>query len=196
MGVSSVPVANLRTMAPRSAQAIAAEIRRRLPGVPSKKLHKLLYYAQGHHAATFNEPLFSETISAWDMGPVVAQLWWLENQRNPALSVPKVGLDEAELNTIGYVLSRYGKLSGSELERLTHTEAPWIDADRERQRSGQQSERITVEVLAQYFRDQAAEDETSVPVDQSALEMWLKTSHTRQRADAADTPEGILARLR
>lgn len=195
MSVSSVPVSNLRAMATQSAQAIAAEIRRRLPGVPSKKLHKLLYYAQGHHAATFNEPLFSETISAWDMGPVVAQLWWL-GQRGPALSVPKDGLDEAELNTIGYVVSRYGKLSGSELERLTHTEAPWIDADRERQQSGQQSERISVEALAQYFRDQAAEDEPSVPVDQSALEMWLKTSHTRKRADAADTPEGILARLR
>lgn len=196
MGVSSVPVSNLRAMATHSAQAIAAEVRRRLPGVPSKKLHKLLYYAQGHHAATFNEPLFSEPISAWDIGPVVAHLWWLEDQCGAALSVPTDGLDEAELNSIGYVISRYGKLSSSELDRLTHTEAPWIDADLERQRSGEQSERITVEALAQYFRDQAADDETSVSVDQSALAMWLKSSHTRERADAADTPEGILARLR
>jgi uncharacterized phage-associated protein len=39
-----------------------------------KKLHKLLYYCQGHHLATFGLPLFDESISAWDMGPVVGTL--------------------------------------------------------------------------------------------------------------------------
>ena len=58
-----------------TAHTIAAELRRRLPGLGAKKLHKLLYYCQGHHLATFNRALFDETISAWDMGPVVGTLW-------------------------------------------------------------------------------------------------------------------------
>jgi uncharacterized phage-associated protein len=93
-----------------SAHDVAAVLRDRLPGVPTKKLHKLLYYCQGHHLATFDKPLFSETISAWDMGPVVGTLWYAEKQGE----VPRAPrqLDEAQLNTIGYVLSRYGSLTG------------------------------------------------------------------------------------
>jgi uncharacterized phage-associated protein len=58
-----------------SAHDVAAALRERLPGLGVKKLHKLLYYCQGHHLAVFEEPLFRETISAWDMGPVVGTLW-------------------------------------------------------------------------------------------------------------------------
>jgi hypothetical protein len=96
---------------PVSAHDVAAEIRRRLPGVPTKKLHKLLYYCQGHHLGTFGAPLFTETISAWDMGPVVGELWYREGRREPLPSGRE--LTEAQLNTVGYVLSRYGALTGT-----------------------------------------------------------------------------------
>src|SRR5690348_8675826 len=49
------------SMATYSAHDVASEIRKRLPGVPVKKLHKLLYYCQAHHVATFNRPMFTET---------------------------------------------------------------------------------------------------------------------------------------
>ncbi|WP_425453428.1 Panacea domain-containing protein [Thermomonospora umbrina] len=42
------------------------------------KLHKLLYFCQGHHVADLGEPLFGESISAWDHGPVVGTLWHQE----------------------------------------------------------------------------------------------------------------------
>src|SRR5262249_49336794 len=58
-----------------SARDVAPALRERLPDLGTVKLHKLLYYCQGHHLAIFGEPLFSETISAWDMGPVVGTLW-------------------------------------------------------------------------------------------------------------------------
>lgn len=58
-----------------SASDVAAALRDRLPGLPTKKLHKLLYYCQAHHLAAFDEPLFSDSISAWNMGPVVGTLW-------------------------------------------------------------------------------------------------------------------------
>src|SRR5436305_1274853 len=67
-----------------SAHDVAVVLRERLPGLPVKKLHKLLYYCQGHHLAAFGEPQFGETISAWDMGPVVGTLWKQEKDGEPA----------------------------------------------------------------------------------------------------------------
>src|SRR5918998_5536593 len=109
-----------------SVHDVAAALRERLPGVGNKQLHKLLYYCQGHHLAGFGMAIFSENIYAWDMGPVVASLWREERYQDPRPE-PHV-LTEAELNTIGYVVSRYGGLSGNDLERLTHSEDPWLTA--------------------------------------------------------------------
>jgi len=77
------------TPAPVPARDVAAEIRRRLPGVGVKKLHKLLYYCQGHHLAAFGAPLFSQSISAWDMGPVVGELWHEEKRPHRHPSRPR-----------------------------------------------------------------------------------------------------------
>ncbi|HEY6595845.1 MAG TPA: type II toxin-antitoxin system antitoxin SocA domain-containing protein [Asanoa sp.] len=57
-----------------SAHDVAAVLRARQPALGTKKLHKLLYYCQGHHLAAFGSPLFAESIGAWDMGPVVESL--------------------------------------------------------------------------------------------------------------------------
>lgn len=69
----------------------------------------------GHHLATFGKPLFREAISAWDMGPVGSAVW----KQDDTGTVPEARseLTEAHLNTIGYVLSRYGALSGRDLVR-------------------------------------------------------------------------------
>lgn len=115
---------------PTSAHAVAAELRARDPGLGKLKLHKLLYFCQGQHLASFGQPLFTETISAWDNGPVVGALWYVEDRGID----PPAGLElgEAELNTVGYVVSRYGALSGLDLIHLTHSEDPWRRADRDR----------------------------------------------------------------
>jgi uncharacterized phage-associated protein len=154
-----------------SAHVIAAELRRRLPGLGTKKQHKLLYYCQGHHLATFGEPLFRESISAWDMGPVVGQLWFEERSGQQPMELEE--LDEAQLNTIGYVISRYGALSGADLEHLTHSEAPWREADRERR--PQESTRIPVESIRAYFQsaDEDESDEVTPPPDSQSVRAWL-----------------------
>jgi uncharacterized phage-associated protein len=165
--------------------------------VPVKKLHKLLYYCQAHHLATFGTPLFAETISAWDMGPVVGQLWYAESQHGPSVSTD-AELTEAELNTIGYVVSRYGHLSGLELERLTHSETPWIKADASRRQLGQRAFKITTEELRSYFVEQAGMDETEdAPLDRAEIEAWLEAVQVRTRDDLTlDTPEALLDRRR
>jgi len=173
-----------------SAHDVAAALRKRLPGLSVKKLHKLLYYCQGHHLASFGEPLFSETVSAWDMGPVVGELWYAE-KRGHARGNP-AALDQAALNTVGYVLSRYGALTGEDLERLTHSEPPWQHAD-DRRVPGS-STRIERDWMREYFRTDGAAD---TPVlDPVALADWLRDARSRLDTGVrADSPEEIRRRL-
>ncbi|WP_245177182.1 Panacea domain-containing protein [Geodermatophilus sp. DF01-2] len=174
-----------------SAHVIAEELRRRLPGLGKKKQHKLLYYCQGHHLATFGEPMFRETISAWDMGPVVGQLWYEERTGEVPMNLEE--LDEATLNTIGYVISRYGALSGADLEHLTHSEAPWREANRSR-RPGE-SVRIPNESIRSYFEvaDEDEGDSQTPPPDSHAVTTWLKDVNPRhaQQSRPRDSIEAL-----
>lgn len=147
-------------MATYTANDVASEIRARQSGVGVQKLHKLLYYCQAHHVATFGKPLFSDSLMAWEHGPVVGQLWFAEDRGlAPTSPNPDLGTDEGALNTIGFVLARYGRLSGAQLERLSHTESPWLDADKVRAEQGRASVRIEVSAIATYFTEQAALEE-------------------------------------
>jgi uncharacterized phage-associated protein len=166
-----------------------------MPGVPVKKLHKLLYYCQGWHAGTFGQPLFTESISAWDMGPVVGQLWYAEKQHGTRQAVEQ-RLDEAALNTIGFVLSRYGALSGAELERLTHSEPPWLEADQCRAPRG--SQRIELSSLQRFFSAAADEEDTLEPeLDVDAVASWMADAKNGPPAGQfhTDTPASLRARL-
>jgi uncharacterized phage-associated protein len=156
------------------------------------KLHKLLYYCQGHHLASLGVPLFRETVSAWDMGPVVGEFW--KQEREGAVPTAYAELDEAQLNTVGYVLSRYGGLSGMDLQHLTHSEEPWQLANRNR-RSGE-STRIERDWMRSYFRSNPGGDTDDVLLDSEAVTAWLKSAGDRRDEPAMfDSREAVLARL-
>ncbi len=87
-----------------SAHDVAREIRRRLSGIGSLKLHKLLHYIQGFHLALTGKPLFSERIEAWTNGSVVARLW--REERDGDIP-PPLDLTDEQLATIAYVTGRY-----------------------------------------------------------------------------------------
>lgn len=155
------------------------------------KQHKLLYLCQGHHLATFGVPLFGETISAWDNGPVVGHLWFSEDR---SLAPPaRSQLDEAVLNTIGYVLSRYGALSGRDLINLTHSQDPWKTADADRDPGG--SIRIEQEWIRDYFLLDHADDE--LVLDTVEVRSWLGDAVARRdEPGPRDDPAEIAARIR
>lgn len=155
---------------PVSAHDVVREIRKRMPGVPAVKLHKLLYYCQGHHLGTFEVPLFDDVISAWDMGPVVSSVW-VHGKRGGETPPPRE-LTEAQLNTVGYVLSRYGALTGRDLETLSHNQTPWLRADR--RRTPGRSVRIEVEWIRDYFLGDAEEYE--IPLDSDEVRKVLATA--------------------
>jgi uncharacterized phage-associated protein len=189
-----------RTGSPRmarmttSAHLVADEIRGRIPGVGDVKLHKLLYYAQGHHLAAFGEPLFGETISAWDMGPVVGVLWHSEHHDEPQLGISDT-LDEASLNTVGYVVGRYGGLTGQDLIRMSHNEPPWQKANVERWPGT--SVRIPVDSIRDFFESVADEDEeTGPPLDRELLKNMLEGAPARRlRQASVDSPGELSARI-
>lgn len=134
---------------PVSAHDVARELRRRLPGAGTVKIHKLLYFAQGWHLAWFSHALFHESIEAWNNGPVVADLWHAENKNRP---VPQpIPLAESEMGTVGYVVARYGSLNGQDLIRLTHNEGPWVELSERDDPFAPMNPEITETMLRDYF---------------------------------------------
>lgn len=176
---------------PLSAHAIAAALRQRQPGMGFKKLHKLLYYAQGHHLATFGHPLFKESISAWDMGPVVGQLWG--DEKYGALIEEPPELTEAELNTIGYILSRYGGLTAKDLENLTHSEDPWQRADHNRPPGGKA--RIEPEWMREFFAAQVDDEDETQPAPADLARMLEGIEQRRNQPASPDSIQDIRAWL-
>jgi uncharacterized phage-associated protein len=175
----------------RSAADIALELRRRSPGIGVKKLHKLLYYCQGHHLSGVGRQLFSESVSAWDMGPVVGQLWKAEKEASPTGRV--VELDEAELNTIGYVLSRYGRLTARDLEHMTHAEQPWLRADERRPQGG--SAQIRTEWMREYFEAERESEDDPGP-DAERIREFVEGAAERLRDSVGpDSVEGLRSRI-
>jgi uncharacterized phage-associated protein len=176
-----------------SAHDVAAALRERLPGLGKKPLHKLLYYCQGHHVAAFDRLLFSENVYAWDMGPVVASLWRDERDGVPHPEPHRLG--EAALNTVGYVVSRYGGLTGKDLERLTHSEDPWRTADARRAAGG--SDRIEPEWLRAFFVADARRDPDGGDLlpDPDVVAALLADATPPTTPGQVDTREALRARL-
>jgi uncharacterized phage-associated protein len=114
------------------------------------KLQKLVYYAQGFHLAMFDEPLFADSIVAWEHGPVVVDLYHklkdyrasqvtISDPLNTELTPQQIGLLK-EINNV------FGQFSAWKLRNMTHNESPWQNTERD--------EEISHEKLKAYFKTQ------------------------------------------
>lgn len=180
-------------MAPLPTQVVANELRARIPDLDALRLHKLLYYCQGHHLAAFGTRLFGDPISAYDNGPVVARLRWAEKHGEP----PPYGsrkMSEAELNTVGFVISRYGNLTGPELIEKTHNETPWKQADEGREPGG--SRRIEESWMQIYFRESAIREDPSSYNNSPLAQRLLKAPpDTEYDVSSRDDPSKLRDKL-
>lgn len=97
----------------------------------NKKLQKMCYYAQAWYAALYDDILFNERIEAWVHGPVIPTLYMRYKKYGWEL-IPKPSekpsFNEKVLELLESVYITYCDLTGYELELLTHSEAPWINA--------------------------------------------------------------------
>jgi len=113
--------------------------------VSPKKLQKLLYYVEAWNLVHLDTPLLEEDFEAWVHGPVLPSLYHelkqfgfneitivnddLDNAEDRIQKVSKANnMSEEQLDLIKSVLNQYGNLTSFELEMLTHSESPWIDA--------------------------------------------------------------------
>lgn len=100
------------------------------------KLQKLLYYVQAWSYGINGRPAFNGEFEAWVHGPVNREIYNRFNSSKYLYS--EINLDDrkntnVELDTdtsefIDFILENYLKYSGAELERLSHSESPWIQA--------------------------------------------------------------------
>lgn len=134
--------------------------------IDALKLQKLLYYAQAWSLASSDEPLFSDKIEAWPQGPVVATVYH-EYKENGARSIDTTGVaqpimtpDAEEL--IESVWSRYGRLSGIALSRMSHNEDPWLNARGDLDAAARSSREIVREDMRNYFADQQSSSEATL----------------------------------
>ncbi len=113
--------------------------------VSPKKLQKLVYYVEAWHLVHLHSELIDENFEAWVHGPVVPELYQdlkkfgyndiqIINDENDSSDeriqeiAKENNLNEDQIELIYSVLNKYGNLSSFELEMLTHSEQPWIEA--------------------------------------------------------------------
>jgi len=97
--------------------------------ITNLKLQKLLYYAQGWYLALHDRPLFTERIEAWAHGPTVPPVYgdfkkWRWDPITERQDDPHLPKDIEEHLT--EVMQVYGIQTAYYLERLTHSERPWL----------------------------------------------------------------------
>lgn len=99
-----------------------------------KKLQKVCYYAVAWGWALMDRNLITDDrFEAWVHGPASRKLYnayksygWNNIPKVATSAVPSVASDVADL--LESVWLTYGEKSGNELEALSHSERPWVEA--------------------------------------------------------------------
>ncbi len=102
------------------------------------KLQKLLYYIQAWHLAFFKKKAFDGEFQAWIHGPVNRDIYDL--YKDSMYLYSEMSLDDIDddknIETldndlkmhVDAILDGYAKFSAIQLEVMTHSEEPWLEA--------------------------------------------------------------------
>lgn len=115
--------------------------------VTNKKLQKILYYVKAWGLVYFDDGVIDDSFEAWVHGPVCRSVYqeYKSFGYNPlTIDYGKSGTaafirdfkgingktetDKEKIEMIDAVFNKYGKLTSLQLELLTHSELPWIEA--------------------------------------------------------------------
>ena len=116
---------------------------------------KLLYYVQGWHLAAVGLPCFSETIEAWQHGPVVRSLYPTFKEF-PCAIPPTQGSDPDSLTQRGKDFIRsiwdiYKGYSATALRDMINHERPWIAARGSLPPEPANNAEITTSAMREFF---------------------------------------------
>nr|VZS00152.1 hypothetical protein MF5583_00460 [Mycoplasma feriruminatoris] len=122
-----------------------------------KNFQKLTYYAEAWAYALFNQGILNDTkFQAWIHGPVSPELWndykdygWNEIPKKESNDYK---LDKNLLELLDAVWTTYGEISGYELEAISHSETPWINARKGLEELEPSTRLIDPEDMKNYYR--------------------------------------------
>lgn len=115
---------------------VALDAARDEPDVTNLKLQKLLYFAQGSYLAATGRRLFTDTIQAWDHGPVVPNEYHHYKSAGQQIIATVLGADapanvdvpEDAKNFLDQVWSKFAGMSASRLRNVSHEHSTWKQA--------------------------------------------------------------------
>jgi putative zinc finger/helix-turn-helix YgiT family protein len=118
-------------------------------------LQKLLYNSQGWSIALTDNFMFIEDCQAWVHGPVYKDIYNKYSSYGsnpiPQVSTTNLCLSDNERYILEGVWKAYGGFTGKQLEKMSHSEMPWVKT-REGLRPDQGSDRIiTKDYIKEYF---------------------------------------------
>jgi uncharacterized phage-associated protein len=134
----------------------------------NKKLQKLLYYVEAW-ALVYTGSLIDEDFEAWVHGPVVGDVYRRFKNRGYAPILyeypkdssssdvlldleKKFGINADQKELIETVLEKYGSMSSFQLEMLTHSEKPWLEAREGLGATEHSEKRINKKTMAEYYK--------------------------------------------
>lgn len=123
--------------------------------ITNLKLQKLIYYAQAWYLALYDKPLFQEPLEAWVHGPVQPALYrrFKKYAWNPIEhDTQKPKLSERVEEHLSEIMAVFGDYSAYTLERMVHSEEPWIKARKGLALDEPSTTEIAIEDMKQYYR--------------------------------------------
>jgi len=135
--------------------------------ISNKKLQKLLYYTEAWSLVHL-ESMIAEDFEAWVHGPVIPSVYReykdfgyhpikidYECGESPVERYHKLietsGVTPDQWELIQTVLTKYAGLAAFQLENLTHSEQPWIDARAGKGPNENSSDIISKSVIKSYY---------------------------------------------
>lgn len=120
------------------------------------KLQKLVYYAQAWSLALRDTPLFEEDLQAWAHGPVAESVYQTYRGSGwdalpPPEQAPEIDPEVAE--HLSSILATYGDFSAKHLERMTHAEAPWLEARGDLPLEASSKSPISKGLMGRFYKD-------------------------------------------
>lgn len=93
-------------------------------------LQKMLYYVQGYYLKKYNEPMFDNTMEAWQYGPVVPDVYFIYKDNRKEVIKGVAMKDEKVISKedkifLNSLLQQLIKINPWALVRKTHSEKPW-----------------------------------------------------------------------
>ncbi len=131
------------------------------------KLQKLLFYVDALHLAYFDTKIIEDRFEAWVHGPVSRKIFNelkdksllydnLQYTLNKGEVDPETKLKESittdQIDLVNEILEEYSKLSQFQLERLSHSEIPWVEARIGFAPADKCTKEIDIETTRKYYK--------------------------------------------